>query len=190
LGDGDPGASRPGRKRRPTGSQRRSKTTGSHKAVGLDDDMASKRLFKAGVTFLSGGQPDKALKAFRQAHEADPDDVTFLAHYAWSLYLVDRRNAKEVVGILKKEIADHDGAELEWPALFMGHILSAEGQEDKAVRYYEECLSSNPRNVEAKRRLRLYDMRKKTSNSFLDKLFSKGKTKAAKPKATKKSKGR
>jgi hypothetical protein len=170
----------PGRRSGPNAaSVTQGSLTGTREAVRgpKKPEISPREHFKNGLTFLSAGQSDRALESFKEATEAEPANVSYMAHHAWAQYLVDPETAKDVVTVLKRAIAESDESSVEWPALFMGHILSAEGQEDQAVGYYRECLHGNPRNVEAKRRLRLYDMRTKTGGSFLDKLFSSSKAK-------------
>ena len=133
-------------------------------------EMDPRQLFKTGTTLLGSGSNERALKAFEKALEKDPENATYLAHYAWSMYLVDTEKASKVTKLLRDAIKQGQGSGLEWPTLFLGHLMTAEGQAKEGVEYYEQCLQANPNNIEAKRRLRLHDMRK-TTGSFLDKLF-------------------
>ena len=134
-------------------------------------EMDPKQLFKTGNTLLGSGSNERAMKAFEKALEKDPENTTYLAHYAWAMYLVDTEKAAKVTKLLKEAAKKGEGGSVEWPTLFLGHLMTAEGRADQGVEYYERCLQANPNNIEAKRRLRLHDMRKSAGGGFLDKLF-------------------
>ncbi|MCA9561856.1 MAG: DnaJ domain-containing protein [Myxococcales bacterium] len=166
-------AARPGPNSTFPGRSMTAKVTGI--SPGVQTTTTPKQAFKAGVTQLAAGNNDSALGYFQQAYSAEENNASYVAHYAWTMYLNDSEKVKDAVTLLKKALVDFKDADLEWPALFLGHIFMAEDREDKALRFYQQALEANPRNIEAKRRLRLHDMRKKANNSFLDKLFTKRK---------------
>lgn len=149
-------------------------------------ELDAKQLFKTGTTLMASGNNERALKAFEKALSTDKENTTYLGHYAWALYLVDQENSGKALRLLKDAHKDAQGADKEWPALFLGHLMIAEGKADRGVSYYQSCLQANPNNIEARRRLRLHDMRNKSSGGFLDKLFSKGKKDTKKDKSGRK----
>ena len=140
-------------------------------------DMDPRQLFKTGTTLLGSGSNSRALQTFKKALDQDESNATYLAHYAWAMYLVDNGDVGKATKLLKDAVKLAQGSDLEWPTLFLGHLYMAEGNPNGGVENYRKALTANPGNIEAKRRLRLHDMRNKGTGSFLDKLFSKSKKK-------------
>jgi tetratricopeptide (TPR) repeat protein len=128
--------------------------------------------FKFGVSCLKTGAVDRAREAFAEAVEAEPENGLYLAHFHYSRYLIDQSAAKGVIARLKDLARDDEGRET--ALLFLGHIERGRGKLDLATKYYRLCLRMNPRNVEAKRQMRLFDMRtSKRKTGVLERLFSK-----------------
>ncbi len=185
VGKRDPRQTSQGRSRRrgpSTTQRRRLQQTGTGRLMAsiksdVGVDMDPRQLFKTGTTLLGSGSNSRALQTFKKALDQDESNATYLAHYAWAMYLVDNGDVGKATKLLKDAVRLAKGSDLEWPALFLGHLYMAEGNPEDGVENYRKALTANPGNIEAKRRLRLHDMRNKGTGSFLDKLFSKSKKK-------------
>jgi tetratricopeptide (TPR) repeat protein len=139
------------------------------------ENLTPEQAYRNGLNFMAAGNVAAAHEAFKRAHEGSPTFAPYLAHWAYTRYVLDPKTIKDVKASLMAILTS--AGESEHAALFMGHILSAEAHEKEAHNYYQRCLAINPRNIEALRRVRLYNMRHndKKQGGFLDRLFKKNK---------------
>jgi hypothetical protein len=134
----------------------RRKQTGEQK-----DRMSTKlppdRHFKNGSRFLQAKSYEKAKEAFRHAVTGDEQNPVYRAHYAWARYLAAPEDFTKCLQMLQ-ECVELDGRSVE-AHLFMGRIAKREGQGNRALKSFRAVLADDPKNIEASREMRLYQMR-------------------------------
>jgi curved DNA-binding protein CbpA len=94
------------------------------------------------------------------AVEASPDDGEYLALFAW--IQVQQRPAEAKVDDLidKLKKAQARAKEAEKPNFYLAMTLKRGGQMPAAIIYFKRASIANPRNLDALRELRLWEMRK------------------------------
>lgn len=94
------------------------------------------------------------------AVEASPDDGEYLALAAWIQLTQRPPEAKvdDIVDKLKK--AQARAKEAEKPNFYLAMALKRAGQMQAAIIYFKRASIANPRNLDALRELRLWEMRK------------------------------
>jgi tetratricopeptide (TPR) repeat protein len=155
------------------GEPQQPSTPGSTPAVPLPGQrLPPEQHFRNGLNMLKAGAFDRAAEEFEAALDGRVASTVYQAHLAWARFRVNPATAEAQKRILRELI--EDAAALEVAALYLGHILTAEGDDERALAYYQRCLLANPRNVEALRRVRLHRMRTdKKKEGLFERLFSK-----------------
>lgn len=103
----------------------------------------------------------EALPLFEKAHSLEPSDGLYLTFYAYTMFKTNAEAIDTAQELLEKAIKTGHRQALPDAHLFLGYVLKTKDQERKAHRNFEMALSLNPTSVEAKRELRLYEMRQK-----------------------------
>ena len=94
------------------------------------------------------------------AVEASPDDGEYLALYAW-IQLQQRPSEARVDDLVDKlKKAQARAKEAEKPNFYLAMALKRGGQMSAAIIYFKRASIANPRNLDALRELRLWEMRK------------------------------
>lgn len=94
------------------------------------------------------------------AVEASPDDGEYLALAAW-IQLSQRPNEVKVDDLVDKlKKAQARAKEAEKPNFYLAMALKRAGQMQAAIIYFKRASIANPRNLDALRELRLWEMRK------------------------------
>ncbi|MGM0557351.1 MAG: DnaJ domain-containing protein [Myxococcota bacterium] len=129
--------------------------------------------FRRGKNMMQTGNSTGAHQLFKRAHELAPDEDEYRAYYLYTEYLQIPKN--EQGRALKKsrtqEIYDEldelseNYNESDWILEFLGVVAMGLGKLRKAKLFFHEALTLNPRNVTAKRQLRLIKMREEKENS-------------------------
>lgn len=137
----------------------------------------AKEAFNEGYRAYRSEHFADAFKHFAMAYQINPDDGMHQTFYGYLLFRQFPEKHAEAEEILK--VAMNSGHKQAMPdaLLFMGHLLKARGETDKALKHYERCLKLNPGCVEAERELRLSKIRNERKSSepgsFMKNLFKK-----------------
>jgi TolA-binding protein len=147
--------------------------SGSNVAVPLPGQrLPAEQHFRNALNMLKAGAFDRAAEELESALEERPGSTIYRAHLAWARFRVSPATAEAQKAVLQG-LTD-DTAAMETATLYLGHILTAEGDDERALAYYQQCLMANSRNVEALRRVRLHRMRTdKRKEGLFERLFSK-----------------
>jgi tetratricopeptide (TPR) repeat protein len=138
--------------------------------------------FKAGETLLEAGRFRLALERLDAACKLNPAEPEFGAVAAYCKYFTlprDRKTDQATDRAMTKAIINHINTFLQEHTNndkvcnYLGIIAKAEGEEERAMEYFQEALAVNPKNIVAARELRLHETRKK--KGFFKRLFGSGK---------------
>src|SRR5690606_36057223 len=114
----------------------------------------------------------------------DPDQPEYLTLLAW----VEAENKGPPAGLAEGQRSDHYRDQIrrldevierepsyERAIFYRGMLLKQSGHIDRSIRDFRQAAKLNPRNIDAKREVRLFDMRKQRtpSGGLLGKLFGK-----------------
>jgi curved DNA-binding protein CbpA len=103
----------------------------------------------------------KAEELAERAMNADPDQADYIALYAWAkANRPERMAAKdfgESISLLSNAIAKEPRCER--ARFYRGTLLKMIGKEKAAIADFREAAELNPRNIDAVREVRLYEMR-------------------------------
>ena len=145
------------------------------------DILTAENEFLRGKNMLKTGSYKGAHELFKSASESNPDEREYKAYFLYTEYLQipkdenGRLTIKARSATILKEFEDIHTAigDKEWLLLFMGQVELGLGNERKAVGCFREVLYMNPHNHEAKRQIRLLEMRKNNpkNEGFFAKLF-------------------
>lgn len=142
--------------------------------------------FRKGQNMLSTGSHKGAHEQFRIACENNPDDLEYRAHYLYTEYLMvpkdeegnprSRSRAEKIydeLDAILKEMPERD-----WLLAFLGVVAMGLDRDRTAKTLFKEALRFNPRNVTAKRQIRLLKMRqeREANKGFFAKLMDKFKS--------------
>ncbi|MBH23927.1 MAG: hypothetical protein CMH57_05605 [Myxococcales bacterium] len=111
-------------------------------------------LFLDGMTYLKLADLDEAHEHFEQAHQLHPEEARYLAFLGWSLYLRSYNTDDRETGRKAVLEAMHRDPELDLTYVILGNIYVREGQQLRALNLYRKAVTLNPRNKDARKRLR------------------------------------
>ncbi|RAL23647.1 hypothetical protein DL240_05665 [Lujinxingia litoralis] len=140
--------------------------------------------FRKGQTMLETGAHAGAHEQFKMASENNPDDLEYRAHFLYTEYLqipknqdgtpLKRTRAQAIfkeLDTISVELTDRD-----WLLTFMGVVSEGLGRVREAEGLFHQAMQHNPRNVNAKRHLRLIEMRKGKKKGFFAQFLEKFKS--------------
>ena len=143
--------------------------------------LTAEGAFRKGQQMLDTGAHEGAHEQFKVATENNVDDLEYKAHYLYTEFLMIPKNAEGTP--LKKTRAQEIFKELDaisleltdrdWLLTFMGVISEALGRTREAEGLFHQAMQHNPRNVNAKRHLRLMEMRRGKKKGFFAQLMEK-----------------
>jgi tetratricopeptide (TPR) repeat protein len=114
---------------------------------------------KAEVLFRRGNA-EEALKYAQVAAENDPEQAEYIALHA-ELISQDKERAGDFKAVLKMvNDAKRMQPENRKVRFYRARVLQRAGQADQAYREFRAIADEDPRNVDAAREVRLYEMRK------------------------------
>ncbi len=150
--------------------------TGKKRDTEAADILKAETSFQKGLVLLKVNNFAEARKEFEVAVKLYAKEPEYLCYLAWTLFKgatkpVEKDQAKKM--LLKALQMNQD---LDKGHLFLGRILKDEGKEREAEKRFERAIQCNPKNTEALRELRLFQMRKPTNGkaaSLLGKMFKK-----------------
>ncbi len=121
---------------------------------------AAQNFQKAEILFKRGDMPQAELLA-KRALEGDPGQADYLALVSWIAALKPENQSPERLQPLVRDLsaAIKRNEKCERAYVARGNIYKKLGQIEAAVRDFKEVVELNPRNVDAQREVRLYNMR-------------------------------
>ncbi len=122
-------------------------------------DDEAKKYFNRGYRAFKQNNERKALHFFERAHDFDADSGRYKTFFAYLLFLNEPDRRDEARQMLESAIRLEDRQTLPDAHLFLGRILRVKGLPKRAKKHFERALDLNPASVEAKRELRLFEMR-------------------------------
>jgi CheY-like chemotaxis protein/curved DNA-binding protein CbpA len=128
--------------------------------------------FQKGEVALKAGQVSIALPLFEKAAETYPEEGEYVAYWGWTWYLADPDEPKRLErAITIVQRGRKLAPDREKPYLFLGRLCKASGRMDAAEKMFMRAVQLDPDSVEALRELRLIDMRREKSKSFVNKIL-------------------
>jgi tetratricopeptide (TPR) repeat protein len=148
----------------------------------IENIIDAEGAFRRGKNMLQTGSYKGAHEQFKRAVELHPDETEYKAHYLYTEYLQIPKNDAGVTqnrprtNEIRKALDEISAAKPEDDAVltFLGVVCLGLEQQSKAKNLFNEALQHNPRNVEAKRQVRLIAMREERGKKegFLDKFLA------------------
>jgi curved DNA-binding protein CbpA len=137
----------------------------------FDKIVMAEDAFKKGKASLRLGNFAGARENFERAVEFNPEDGEICAYLGWTVFNTgktpqDSARARELISNAIKM-----NGKLSMGYYFLGSIHRVEGDEEKALMFYEKALHLDPKLVEAQREVRLINMRRRKKKGFLGKFF-------------------
>lgn len=118
--------------------------------------------FQKAEFFLRRGDMKEAEVLCRKAHDGDPTPAEYLAMLAWLEAMKPENQepqpTRERIAMLDRAIATN--SRLERAYFYRGMLYKRLANQHAAVRDFREAAALNPRNLDAVREVRLYEMRK------------------------------
>ena len=139
--------------------------------------------FRKGQNMLTTGAHKGAHEQFRIAHDENPDDLEYRAHFLYTEYLLipkdesgtpkSKSRAQEIYDELDELL--NEMPEKDWLLTFLGVVAMGLNRDREARALFNEALQFNPKNVVAKRQQRLLKMRaeREKNKGFFAKLMDK-----------------
>lgn len=144
-----------------------------------ETDEEAQEYFNLGYRAFKNEDEAKAHQFFELAHEYDESNALWKTFYAYTLFLRDARRRDDARELLREVVKSDDKQAKPDAHLFLGRILKIREEHDKAKRHFQRAADLDPNSVEAKRELRLYEMREDDagsgddSDNFFSNLFDK-----------------
>lgn len=162
--------------------------TGEQKVVARFVDAA--RAYQRAEAAIKRGSLAEAAQILKECVDADSEPPEYPTMLAWveSQLLnpgsggdgqVDARLYGKQIEALNAVLSDHP--DFERAIFFRAELLSKSGQPDRALRDYRRAVKLNPRNIDAKRAVRLHEMRARSGQGeaadpgLLGRFFRRGK---------------
>lgn len=124
----------------------------------VDQVFKAEKLVKDATILISRGEAEPAIERLKQALAVVPEDAVAKAALAFAEHLVAQsqggsqvvlRRALEAVETLCRDLDNR-----EEPFLYLGRLYRAVGEQDKAIKAFEQALRINPHYAEAGSELR------------------------------------
>lgn len=147
----------------------------------IERAMDAGLVFQKGEVMFKKGEYDEAEALVHQAMQADPENLEYRAMLAWiQAHVVGtppdehsrKTHYKRQIALLNEVIAsDKNFAKALY---YRGELLKRSGDEDRAYKDFRKVMSLDPRNIDAAREVRLYEVRaKKKQGGLFGRLFKK-----------------
>lgn len=124
-----------------------------------DTEEQAKQYFNKGYKAFKSNNELKAFHRFERAHDFDRENGLFKTFYAYLLFLIHPEEKDEARDLLKDAIRSGNRQVLPDAHLFLGRILKVKELHKRAKKHFEKSLDLNPASIEAKRELRVYELR-------------------------------
>lgn len=119
--------------------------------------------FTQGELFLKNKNYTRAKELFAKAANLNPHEPEYRCFLGWATYLDDPTQYVSAVKLINGAVQEHPN--LDKGYYFLGCILKARNELSQAEGAFKRAITANPNNVEAKRELRLFGMRREKSGS-------------------------
>ena len=147
----------------------------------IERAMDAGLVFQKGEVMFKKGEYAQAEALVHQAMQADPENLEYRAMLAWiQAHVVGappddhsrKAHYKRQIALLNEVIAsDKNFAKALY---YRGELLKRSGDEDRAYKDFRKVMSLDPRNIDAAREVRLYEVRaKKKQGGLFGRLFKK-----------------
>jgi curved DNA-binding protein CbpA len=142
----------------------------------VHNTLRAENEYQKALVFIRRGQMEKADERIGIARQLNPTEGEYLA--VWAFLELKRRPRGEPIedlaDALRKALATNPKSER--AHLYFAYVLKAMGRNAEATSHFEKVISSNPRNIDAARELRLMTMRRpsgfhRAGKSLLNRLF-------------------
>jgi tetratricopeptide (TPR) repeat protein len=138
-------------------------------------------LFQKGEVMFKKGEYDQAESLVHDAMQTDPENLEYRAMLAWiQAHRIGappdehsrKDHYKRQIALLDEVIAsDKNFAKALY---YRGELLKRSGDEEKSYRDFRKVVQLDPRNIDAAREVRLYELRaKKKQGGLFGRLFKK-----------------
>lgn len=129
--------------------------------TGIDEELQAEILFAQGTQALKTRDFQKSLDLFRLCVNMKPQERIFAESYVKTMFLKWQKTGLGTAAEIKASIFDATRKFPDSDTLYMtlGWVLKQEGLNNKAIEAFKRALQINPKNVDAQRELRLYQMR-------------------------------
>ncbi|MFB6264062.1 MAG: DnaJ domain-containing protein [Bradymonadaceae bacterium] len=128
-----------------------------------DDD--AQEFFNTGYKALKNENEEIAFELVRKAHDYEPHNGLYKTFYGYLLFLTDPDRADEARNLLEEAIQIQNRQALPDAHLFLGRILKVQEKPERAKRHFEQSLELDPSSLEAKRELRVFEMREENEGA-------------------------
>ncbi len=132
---------------------------------GAETDDEAQEYFNRGYKAYKNENHQKALQYFEQAHEFDEDNGLFKTFYGYLQFLTDPDKKDDAQQLLREALKSDNQQAQPDAHLFFGRILKVKDEHHRAKRHFERAVELNPNSIEAKRELRVYEMREQKGKS-------------------------
>ncbi|HQP30227.1 MAG TPA: tetratricopeptide repeat protein [Deltaproteobacteria bacterium] len=128
---------------------------------GLDEELQAEILFAQGTQALKARDYQKSLDLFRLCVNMKPQERVFAESYVKTMFLKWQNTGLGTAAEIKASIFDATRKFPKSDTLYvtLGWVLKQEGANNKAIEAFKRALQLNPKNMDAQRELRLYQMR-------------------------------
>jgi len=150
-------------------------------AQAMVDIFEADKYFLRGKGILSRGGYKGAYDLFKQAHDLNPEDIDIRAYLLFTEFLQmpksdagradDYTKAQEIFKELDEINEKNKNNECDWLLVFLGQVAIGMGKRRDAKFLFTEARTLNPNNHDAKRQLRLLDMRAERKKEAQKKSF-------------------
>jgi len=129
--------------------------------AGIDEELQAEILFAQGTQALKARDFQKSLDLFRLCVNMKPHERVFAESYVKTMFLKWQKTGMGTAAEIKASIFDATRKFPESDTLYvtLGWVLKQEGANNKAIEAFKRAIQLNPKNVDAQRELRLYQMR-------------------------------
>lgn len=144
-----------------------------------ESEEEAQEYFNVGYRAYKDENQAKAKTLFERAHQFDPDNPLWKTFYAYTMFLVDSDQRDRAEKLLREALESDDAQARPDAHLFLGRILKVKDSHKRARKHFEAALELNPDSIEAKRELRVYEMRddehsdSEESDGFFENLLNK-----------------
>ncbi|MFB6374022.1 MAG: DnaJ domain-containing protein [Bradymonadaceae bacterium] len=124
-----------------------------------DTDDEAQEYFNQGYKAYKNEDHENALTYFEQALEYDGDNGLYKTFYGYLLFLNDPDDKNKAQRLLSEALETDNKQAKPDAHLFLGRILKVKDKHDQAKQHFQKAVDLNPESVEAKRELRVYELR-------------------------------
>ncbi len=120
--------------------------------------IAAEIAFSKAALFLKNRHYAKAKESLEEAVRLNPHEPEYTCYLAWVTFLEDPSTYVQAARTLNATLKEYP--HIDKGFYFLGRILKSRNEMSQAAGAFKRAVAANPDNVEAKRELRLMEMRK------------------------------